>query len=184
MFFELQKQRNTVSGFTGLSIMNLNIFTMGCQQRTFNFNSRKPRVYNREKQLITKNANQSPSNWIRLKTAANYQSPISKQLVQKYKQLQLQIVYKPPYKSFEPPFCYKELQVQEANVPSHVSPNNAKMPSSKTAFQCAPPQYSKSQLILSTPRVKLESKEDQNLHIDNHRECLKYLQALTTSPFS
>ncbi len=73
--------------------------------------------------------------------------------------------------------------MQEANVPSHVSPNNAKMPSSKTAFQCAPPQYSKSQLVLSTPRVKLESKEDQNLHIDNHRECLKYLQALTTSPF-
>jgi len=67
MFFEVQKQRNNVSGFnlkwvckcslTGLSTMNLNIFTMGCQQRTFNFKSRKPRVYNREKQLITKNAN-------------------------------------------------------------------------------------------------------------------------------
>jgi hypothetical protein len=118
--------------------MNLNIFAMGCQQRTFNFNSRKPCVYNREKQLITKKQlnkttnscklpkRQSASNWNKSTNSCNFKLSTNHHT-----------------SHLSPHFATRELQVQEANVPCHVYPNNAKMPSSKTAFQFAPPQYSK-----------------------------------------
>jgi hypothetical protein len=93
----------------------------------FNFNSRKPRVYNREKQLSTKNAyrqaieedykqlqitkRQSASYWNKSTNSCNFRLSTNRHT-----------------SHLSPHFATRELQVQEANVPSHVSPNNTKMP--------------------------------------------------------